>query len=382
MENHPEQFDDICPLHSNQVPDAVSNLLAEPKFVAVLGYLFSNIPLEDVKALFRSVKNVDDFQKKIDYPFLKQLEAKTTEGIDLVGVQKLDKTINHLFISNHRDIVLDSAYLCVELMDVGFQTVEIAIGDNLLIYPWIETLVRLNKSFIVRRGVSGRSQLEASQHLSAYMRYALHEKRQSIWLAQREGRAKDGNDRTQESILKMLNMSGTGSITENLGSLNVCPLSISYEYDPCDFLKAKEFQQKRDDPEFKKSPGDDLLSMQTGIMGYKGKVVYTMAGNIAEQIRSMPALPRGEQFAAIARLIDRLIYSNYVIYDNNRIAYDQLYPDRKRGGYTPEAEVAFRQYIDRQIAKINLPDKDEEFLRLKLLEMYANPLVNQLETIA
>ncbi|GAT61903.1 1-acyl-sn-glycerol-3-phosphate acyltransferase [Paludibacter jiangxiensis] len=381
MENHPEQFDDICPLHSNQVPEAVKSLLSEPNFVGVLQYLFPQIPLEKVIALFQSVQTVDDFQRKIDYPFLKQLEAKTSKGIDLEGAEKLDRSINHLFISNHRDIVLDSAFLCVELIDAGFDTVEIAIGDNLLIYPWIETLVRLNKSFVVRRGVSGRGQLQASQHLSHYMRYALSDKHQSIWLAQREGRAKDGNDRTQESLLKMLNMSGEGSITDNLSSLNICPLTISYEYDPCDYLKAKEFQQKRDNPEYKKSPADDLLNMQTGIMGYKGKIVYRLAGNIADRIKAMPALPRGEQFAAVAQLIDSLIHSNYEIYDNNRIAYDQLNPDKKTGGYTPEAEAAFLKYIDERIAKIDLPDKDEHFLRFKLFEMYANPLVNQLEAL-
>ncbi|MDP4203408.1 MAG: 1-acyl-sn-glycerol-3-phosphate acyltransferase [Bacteroidota bacterium] len=381
MENHPEQFDNICPLHSNQVAEAVKSLLSEPKFVGVLQYLFPQIPLEKVIALFQSVGTVDDFQRKIDYPFLKQLEAKTSKGIELEGAEKLDKSINHLFISNHRDIVLDSAFLCVELIDAGFDTVEIAIGDNLLIYPWIETLVRLNKSFVVRRGVSGRGQLQASQHLSHYMRYALSDKHQSIWLAQREGRAKDGNDRTQESLLKMLSMSGEGSITDNLSSLNICPLTISYEYDPCDYLKAKEFQQKRDNPEYKKSPADDLLNMQTGIMGYKGKIVYRLAGNIADRIKAMPALPRGEQFAAVAQLIDSLIHSNYEIYDNNRIAYDQLNPDKKTGGYTPEAEAAFLKYIDERIAKIDLSDKDEDFLRFKLLEMYANPLVNQLEAL-
>ncbi|MDP4204175.1 MAG: acyltransferase, partial [Bacteroidota bacterium] len=137
MENHPEQFDDICPLHSNQVPEAVKSLLSEPNFVGVLQYLFPQIPLEKVIALFQSVQTVDDFQRKIDYPFLKQLEAKTSKGINLEGAEKLDRSINHLFISNHRDIVLDSAFLCVELIDAGFDTVEIAIGDNLLIYPWI-----------------------------------------------------------------------------------------------------------------------------------------------------------------------------------------------------------------------------------------------------
>lgn len=378
MTNHPETFDDICPLHSNQIADAIDQLLSEPSFRGILNYLFPTTPIENVIASFRSVKDVNDFQRKIDYPFLKGLEAKATKGITLEGVENIDKSASHLYISNHRDIVLDSAFLCVQLLDVGLDTVEIAIGDNLLIFPWIETLVRLNKSFIVRRGVSGRGQLQASQHLSEYIRYALHEKNQSVWLAQREGRAKDGNDRTQESLLKMLNMSGDANITSNLSSLNICPLTISYEYDPCDFLKAKEFQQKRDNPEHKKSPNDDLLNMQTGIMGYKGRVVYKLAGSIASQIQSLPEMPRGELFTAVAQLIDYHIHRNYTIFDNNRIAHDLLYPQQKLGGYTPQAEAQFEQYLAGQIAKIDLANKDEEFLRFKLFEMYANPLINHI----
>lgn len=381
MENNSEQFDDISPLHSSEVSEAIEHLLAEPRFVGLLSFMFSKMPIDDLKKILRSVTDADDFQLKLMYPLLMDLQAKTSHGIILQGAENVDKSENYLYISNHRDIVLDSAYLCVRLVDEGMKTVEIGIGDNLLIYPWIEQFVRLNKSFIVRRGVSGRTQLMASQHLSDYIRFALHEKHQSVWLAQREGRAKDGNDRTQESILKMLNMSGTAGIRENISSFNICPLSISYEYDPCDFLKAKEFQQKRDDPEFKKSPGDDLTSMQTGIMGFKGKVVYKLAGNIAQQVLAMPVLPRGEQFSAIAQLIDKLIYSNYVIFDTNRIAYDILNPGQQVGGYTAEAKDAFETYLAGRIAKVDLPNKDEDFLRFKLLEMYANPLVNQLSTI-
>jgi len=378
MENQPDQFDDICPLKSSEVPDAVTSLLAEPKFVSVLNYLFPNQPVEEVKALFKSVQSVADFQRKIDYPFLKNLEAKASKGFTLKGTEGLDMSQNYLYISNHRDIVLDSAFLCILLLDLDLDTVEIAIGDNLLIYPWIETLVRLNKSFLVKRGVSGRSQLEASQHLSAYIRHALHEKHQSIWLAQREGRAKDGNDRTQESLLKMLNMSGTGTIPENLSQLNICPLSISYEYDPCDFLKAKEFQQKRDQPDFKKSPFDDLVSMQTGILGYKGHVVYTLGENISERLHEMPLLHRNEQYEAIAKLIDRQIHKNYAIFNSNRVSHDLLYPENKIGGYEPEAVTAFEQYLAKQIGKIDLQNRDDDFLRIQLLEMYANPLINKL----
>jgi len=377
FESELSSFDDIAPLRDKEVPEAVTMLLGEENFVKVLEYMFKNHPIDNVKALFRSVKTVRDFQWKISYPFMKMVERQSTSGVVPEKTDTLQKGKNYLFISNHRDITLDSAFLCIILMDVGRETPEIAIGDNLLIYPWIETLVRLNKSFIVRRGVSGRSQLEASRHLSAYIRYALQQKRQSIWLAQRQGRAKDSDDRTQESLLKMLNMSGNGSIIENMKELNICPLTISYQYDPCDFLKAKEFQQKRDNPDYQKSPTDDLLNMQTGILGFKGKIVYTFGQKLVNELDALQSLPRAELFASLAQLIDKQIHFNYAVFDTNRIAYDLLFPEKAAGGYAPEVAAQFETYLNQQIDKIDLPDKDIPFLRHKLLEMYSNPLINK-----
>ena len=168
-----------------------------------------------------------------------------TTGIKLKGIENIDIENKYLYISNHRDIILDSAFLCAKFIEKKIDTVEIAIGDNLLINPWIEDLVRINKSFIVQRGLNARQVLESSKRLATYIKYTLQVKKNSIWIAQREGRAKDSDDRTQESLLKMLNLSGEKSFIENLKELNICPLSISYEYDPCDYLKAKEFQLKR-----------------------------------------------------------------------------------------------------------------------------------------
>jgi len=378
MESALSRFRDIAPLSEQDVPAAISLLLAEPKFVKILMYLFPNQSIDKVKFLFQSVKSVSDFQHKIDYPFLQDIEAKTTDGIRLEGTENLCSNENYLFLSNHRDITLDASYLCIKLMDKGFDTVEIAVGDNLLIEPWIETLVRLNKSFIVRRGLRGRQQLEASRLLSEYVRYAIQDKHQSVWMAQREGRAKDSNDRTQESLLKMLAMSGNGTPIENLASLSICPLTISYEYDPCDFLKAKELQQRRDDPYFQKSPQDDLRSMQTGFKGFKGQMVYVIGEKLQIPVEKLSNLPRAEQFGAIAKAIDHQIHRNYHIYASNRIAYDQLYPEQALGGYSDEEKAKFEHYLNEQIAKIDLPNKDEVFLRLKLLDIYANPFVNYL----
>jgi len=325
-----------------------------------------------------------EFQKEMVYPFLQYLEANMTTGIELKGLEKTDVSKPYLYISNHRDIILDSALLCEKLIEKEMNTVEIAIGDNLLIFPWIEDLVRVNKSFIVKRGLSARQVLESSQRLSAYIAHTINDKNQSIWIAQREGRAKDSNDRTQESLLKMFNMSGEGSFTDNLSHLNICPLSISYQYDPCDFLKAKEMQQKRDNPDFKKHPQDDLINMSTGVMGFKGKVVYTMTGDINTELKEFATKTskRSEQITLTAELIDKRIHSNYTIFPNNKIAYDLVIGENRFANeYSMMEKLDFEKYLSLQIAKIELENKDDDFLMSRLLEMYANPLINYLAAI-
>lgn len=264
------------------------------------------------------------------------------------------------------------------MMDHGFRTtVEIAIGDNLLVKPWIERLVKVNKSFLVQRSLGMREMLLSSKRMSRYMHFAIEEKKENIWIAQREGRAKDSNDRTQESVLKMMAMGGEGAPIESLKSLHIVPLAISYEYDPCDYLKAKEFQQKRDDAAFKKSPEDDLKNMQTGIFGYKGRVVYRTGTPVNEWIDTLADCPKGEVFRAVADRIDKEIHSRYEIFPVNRIALDLLNGNNQEAdGYTEEEKEKFTAYIESRIAMVDLPERDEAFLRERLLTMVANPLIN------
>lgn len=376
-------FDEIRCYSNEEVHEALERLSNEKQFMKVLSTIYPLMPKEIIKQRLMSFHSNYEFQKEMVMPFLEYLEANVTKGIELHGLDMIDTDSPYLYISNHRDIILDSAFLCSKLIEKGMDTVEIAIGDNLLIFPWIADLVRVNKSFIVKRGLSARQVLESSQRLSAYIAHTINEKRQSIWIAQREGRAKDSNDRTQESLLKMFNMHGKGSFTENLSKLNVCPLSISYEFDPCDFLKAKEMQQRRDNPDFKKEPQDDLLNMETGVMGYKGKIIYQITGSINRDLRLIEAATsnKNEQIAMTAELIDKRIHSNYTTFPNNKIAFDALKGEgRFEGDYTADEKADFNRYLDFQIAKIDLDNKDESFLRLKLLEMYANPLINKLAT--
>lgn len=252
-------------------------------------------------------------------------------------------------------------------------TVEIGIGDNLLIYPWIKRLVRMNKAFTVRRGLTAHEMMRSSQLMSSYIHYAVTQKKENIWIAQREGRAKDSDDRTQESVLKMMAMGG------DLKELNIVPLTISYEYDPCDYLKAQEFQQKRDNPGFKKSKQDDLDNMKTGIFGYKGRVHYHCGTPINQWLDEVKDLPKNEFFKAVAERMDKEIHSHYRLYPCNYIALDELEGNKTYADQYADADVQrFNEYLAGQLAKINIPNKDEAFLRERLLTMYANPLRNYL----
>ncbi|HJV78282.1 MAG TPA: 1-acyl-sn-glycerol-3-phosphate acyltransferase [Paludibacter sp.] len=374
-------FEEIRCYNNEEVHEVLERLCEEKQFMKVLSTVYPLLPKEVIRQRLMTFRSNYAFQKEMVYPFLQYLEANMTKGIDLNGLNKIDVSKSYLYVSNHRDIILDSAFLCGKLIEKNMDTVEIAIGDNLLIFPWIEDLVKVNRSFIVKRGLGARQVLESSRLLSAYIAHTIVDKNQSIWIAQREGRAKDSNDRTQESLLKMFNMSGIGSFTENLSALNICPLSISYEYDPCDFLKAKEMQQKRDNSSYKKDPSDDLINMQTGIMGYKGKVVYEITGDVNKELRRIAdeTSSRKEQIALVAELIDRRIHANYTIFANNKIAFDLLKKSKNFSAeYTTVEKLDFERYLMLQIAKIEIPNKDEDFLMKKLLEMYANPLINKL----
>ena len=376
----PAEFDAIRAYEDRDLGATIKALFAEEAFRDVLQSLFPNQSLPLLEKQLSSYTSILEFQKNFIHGLVTQLIQKTGNGLTLDISALTNKELPYTYISNHRDIILDSALLDILLIDAEFpQTVEIAIGDNLLVYPWIKHLVRLNKAFIVQRSLSLREMLAASKLMSRYMHFVITQKKNPIWIAQREGRAKDGNDRTQEAVLKMIAMGGEGTTTERLMAMHIVPLSISYEFDPCDFLKAKEFQMKRDNPAYKKTRADDLVNMQTGLFGYKGRVHYACAPCIDDWIATREGLSNAEFFAATARRLDEEIYRNYRLYPNNFVALDLL-NNRKDyiSHYSEEDKVQFEQYLRQQIDKIDLPNKDEAFLRERLLEMYANPAKNQL----
>lgn len=377
----PEKYDSIRPYEPEELPEVYERLIADEQFKAVVGKVFPQVPFEALAAKLKQCKTNLDFQIAFCYPFLKDLLSKASKGCN-IDISAIDNTRRYTFVSNHRDIVLDSALLDVMLIEADFKTTcEIAIGDNLLAAPWIENLVRVNKSFIVKRSAGIREMLVNSRTMAEYMHLVINDKHDNIWIAQREGRAKDSDDRTQESIVKMMAMGGEGTVTERLQQLHIVPVAISYEYDPCDWLKAQEFQLKRDVEGWKKTKADDVLSMQTGIMGYKGHIHYHCAPCIDDFLASLPEdTPKADIFRIIAEHIDKGIHANYRLYANNYIAIDMLEGgNRMAEHYTPEDKAKFEMYLAGQLDKIAIPNKDVVFLKDCMLKMYANPAINKLK---
>ena len=379
------EFDEIRPYEEGEMKEALNQLLNDRHFNKVMQgfapWLPKGLRNGFFKMMFIGVKTPLDFQLRFMKHVVRYVLKKHAHGYTF-NHSTISNRGNQLFISNHRDIVLDSAILDLMLHEAGFPTTcEIAIGDNLLIYPWIKTLVRMNKAFTVRRSLKAKEMMESSILMSRYMHYAITQKKENIWIAQREGRAKDSSDQTQESVLKMLAYGGEGTIIERLKELNIVPLTLSYEYDPCDYLKAQEFQQKRDDPSWKKNKQDDLDNMKIGIFGNKGHVHFRTGTPVNEWIDELKDMPKTEVFKEIAQRIDKAIHSNYMLYPGNFIAYDELNKTNtfhKR--YSQHDKKVFEEYLRGQIAKINLPNPDEAFLRERILTMYANPVVNKIRT--
>lgn len=379
------EFDEIRPYEEGEMKQALNDLLADRHFNKMMQgmapWLPKGIRNGFFKLMFIGVKTPLDFQLRFMKHVVRYVLRKYAHGYSF-DHKSISNKGNYLFISNHRDIVLDSAILDLMLHEAHFPTTcEIALGDNLLIYPWIKILVRMNKAFIVRRSLKAKEMLESSVLMSRYMHYAIAEKKENIWIAQREGRAKDSSDHTQDSVLKMLALGGEGTIVEKLKALNIVPLTISYEYDPCDYLKAQEFQLKRDDPSWKKSKQDDLDNMRIGIFGFKGHVHYHTSTPVNTWIDELKDLPKTEVYKEIAQRLDKAIHAGYKLYPGNYIAYDELNGTSTFSQHYGEREKnVFDKYVSQQIAKINIPNKDEAFLRERILTMYANPVVNKLQT--
>lgn len=381
-----QDFDDIRPYSEGEMQEAFDLLIKDRQFSRVLKGFAPWCPagLRNgfLKLMFKGINSPQDFQERFMKKVVWYVLKKGATGHSFEYDKSLNKQGAYTFISNHRDIVLDSAILDYMLSVAGFaKTCEIAIGNNLLIYPWIKTLVRMNKAFVVNRGLTPKETLKSSIHMSQYMHFAINQKKENIWIAQREGRAKDSNDLTQESVLKMLvlgydnedkndNANESDGKTTNpvakiiaaIKDMNLVPLTLSYELDPCDYLKAQEFQLKRDVPGWKKAKQDDLDNMKIGIFGKKGHVHFHASACINDWLDTLDpeTISKADIYRIIAEHIDQEIHSHYKIYDINRDA----------------ASGKKNEYIEERIKLVNVDNPDVDFLREKINTMYANPFLN------
>lgn len=378
-----DRFADIRPYDDHLFKEKIAKLVREPGFEHAVRYVMPDVDYEAFVKNLLTVETQLDFQVKVMGPFLEMLVAHTTHGLSMDGVENYVPGVPHVFLTNHRDIVLDASFLNLCFIRERLPITQVAIGNNLLIYDWITDLVKLNRSFIVKRDTRVREALDAARHLSAYIRETVTERRESVWIAQREGRAKDSNDRTQESVVKMLSLGDNDErVLENLLDLNIMPVAISYEFDPNDYLKASEFLRKRRNPEYKKTQRDDLFSMETGLLSQKGRVHFHLGGCINETLEPLKDAPRSEIARKVCEVIDKSIHCGYRIYPCNYIAYDELYGTLAVGEkYTQEDIDSFNRYLDGQLDKVEITDvtpEERTFMRATMIEMYANPLKNQM----
>ncbi|MDP2424682.1 MAG: 1-acyl-sn-glycerol-3-phosphate acyltransferase [Bacteroidales bacterium] len=371
------EFEDIRPYNDSEAPQKIQLLLADPKFNEVLEFLFKDAhKINSFRNSLTKVNTIDQIQRSVATPLVEQIIQSTTNGLTCSGLKNLDKHKSHLFISNHRDIILDSVFLNYMIIKNGMNTTQIAIGDNLLIYDWICHTVKLNRAFVVKRNISSRELLEASKKLSAYIRRSLTENNISVWIAQREGRTKNGNDQTQIALLKMLNMSNNKSLAEGFKELAIIPLSISYEIEPCGISKVSELIQ-RDTDGFQKTSVDDLKSMALGMFNPKGRVHYSFGKPIlASFLEANNHLPTNKFIQELGIRIDHHLHQNFRLWPNNYIAYEML---NGTGGftdkYTSQEVIEFKKLLSD--AEENISQNPEE-VAYRFLKMYATPVENSL----
>lgn len=379
-------YDSIRPYIDSEVEGVLRHLLQVEEIKGVIAHFFGEVSPEQLKAMVAGSTSIGTFKATFMKPVVERVIKESTFSLTISGKSKLAEAGDkkYLFISNHRDIILDSAFLNYLLYTSGLGFVRIAIGDNLLISEWIRAVVRLSDAFIVKRSPSMREMLLESKRLSSYIRSSVAGGESSVWLAQSEGRRKNSDDRTQTAVLKMLSLSaekGEG-VGEVLSDLNITPVSITYEYDPCDYLKAKEMLAKKLDPNWKKAPIDDLINMQTGLMGHKGRVHFTIGDTLSDLVdMERRSETKQELLQLLAEEIDQQIFANYRFYPNNYIAFDRLHGGKQFAKmYSEREEVAFGEYLEQQVAKVGAEPEHHQFLQERILEMYAMPLKNHLIT--
>lgn len=372
------KFDEIRFFDDSEVNEALLGIARDPMMNALMSFTFPDTDKKVWREEFKNIHSVSDFQHNFIAHTIRQILAKSSEGLTTSGFDKLDKNTPYLFISNHRDIVLDTSLINLVLLESGLIMTASAIGDNLVQKPFLHDLAKLNRNFLVQRGLPLREQLKSSQIMSEYIDQLLHHEKRSVWIAQREGRTKDGNDATQQGVLKMLVMAaGDLSVIEYFKTLKIVPVSISYEYDPTDSLKMPQLLAKHREEEYIKGEDEDFMTMLSGVLGQK-KRIHLHAGNVIDTELDTIALEsdnKNKQLQAVARIIDDSIIQNYKLWPTKFIAYDLLHNSNTYADqYTEKEKQLFVRRLEMRI------DPSDPVSKEYFLAMYANPLINTMKS--
>lgn len=378
----PEQFEDIRSYLDEEIPSAMEYFVNDETSISMARLVLPDKSDDEIKALLRSIKTTDEFQHIMMTRFVRLIVSTTMKGVETQGFNLLDKKKAYLFTGNHRDITLDAFILQIHMLENGLETCNIAFGDNLILNKTIEVFSKSNKMFKVLRSQNVRELAQNSQHLSDYIRYLIKENK-SVWIAQRNGRTKDGNDKTDHGLINMFSMSGDRqNLVPNLAELNITPIATSYEYEPCAMMKARESYLKERDGVYVKKPMEDMDSIVSGIRKKKGTMNITICPTITyDDLKKFEGADKHEIVSAVANIIDERIYANYRLYPNNYIANDWLSGTSTfRKFYTQEEKDTFKAYCDKIFSKLyeELGNEAEQRFTEILLGIYAIPVENKL----
>jgi len=369
------KFDPIRPYYDSEVNETLKSIVTHPMMKALMHFTFPELPEEEWQKQLIKTHSIRDFQCNFIYHAARKVLEKSSDGLTTSGFEKLEKNSSYLFISNHRDIILDTSLLNVALFEHGLTMTASAIGDNLVQKDFLLKLSKLNRNFLVQRGLTPRELLQSSKLLSEYIKQMLLRENRSVWIAQREGRTKDGNDLTQQGVLKMIAMASEElAPAEYFKKLKVVPVSISYEYDPTDMLKMPQLLAQSRNELYIKEKNEDFITLMSGIMGQK-KRIHIHIGKVLDQ--ELTAIANefevgNKQLQSISQLIDEAVISGYKLWSTNYIAYDLLKgTDTYKSKYTENEKLLFERRLEMRI------DKSDLFQRDSFLAMYANPVINQ-----
>jgi len=371
------EFDDIRPYYDAEISSAMSRIARSDVFPVLASWIFPGRDLEDVRRMVLSFKTIKEFQFGVMIPVNRQIIERSITELTFRGFEKLNPDMQYLFVSNHRDIMLDASLLQYLFAQRERDTTEITFGANLMTKGLITDIGKSNKMFRVERGGKLKDFYMSSRHLSDYIRYTLTDKKQSVWIAQRNGRTKDGDDHTDQGIIKMFCMSCPEDKIKALSQLHIVPVSISYEWESCDVMKAIELYESRLEKYIKK-PGEDLTSILTGIIQHKGRVNFTLGDEITEDdLIQYDSCTNNDYHRLVAQLLDERINGGYKLYPNNYVAHDIRHGQTRFAAYyTPSDKMKFMKYME----CLNDYDVDDiDILKDLFLGIYANPVSNKIK---